>query len=188
MHGTGESLQKTFERLKRLAIRLQKTLGPEYQCDAMQCDFFRRALQDESFWGWVNDYELDITAGKMCGKIMIAIVKHERLHKSKRDTNSMICTVSMANADTAEESFTKGAVMTCTGYGSDSHFYRKCNILNKEELRQKKLKEICETKGKTHKSQHRSYFLQMDEVSSENKTEADEKRPRRYADENDDDA
>ncbi len=31
----GETLQKTFERLKRYAIRLQKTSGPEYQ--PMQC-------------------------------------------------------------------------------------------------------------------------------------------------------
>ncbi len=36
----GETLQKTFERLKRYDVRLQKTLGPEYQSDAMLCDFF----------------------------------------------------------------------------------------------------------------------------------------------------
>ncbi len=53
----------------------------------MLCDFFQRALQDESFWGWVNDYEPDITADKMCGEIMNAIVKHERLQKSKRTAN-----------------------------------------------------------------------------------------------------
>ncbi len=34
----------------------------------------------------VNDYEPDITAEKMCGKIVNAIVKHERLHKSKGAT------------------------------------------------------------------------------------------------------
>ncbi len=46
----GETLQKTFERLKLSAVRLQKTLRPEYQSDAMLCEFFRRALQDESLW------------------------------------------------------------------------------------------------------------------------------------------
>ncbi len=35
----GGTLQKTFERLKRYAISLHKTLGPEYQSDAMLCDF-----------------------------------------------------------------------------------------------------------------------------------------------------
>ncbi len=34
----------------------------------------------------------------MCGKIMNAIVKQERLRKSKRATDSMNKTVSMANA------------------------------------------------------------------------------------------
>ncbi len=34
----------------------------------------------------------------MCGKIMNAIVKHERLRKSKRAIDSMTKTVSIANA------------------------------------------------------------------------------------------
>ncbi len=80
------------------------------------------------------------------------------------------------------------AVMSCTGCGSDSRFYKKCNNPNKEEFREKKLKEIAETKGKTQKSQLRSYFLQMDEISSDAKTEADEKDSVDNADENDDDA
>ncbi len=63
--------------------------------------------------------------------------------------------------------------MTCTGCGSDNHFYKKCNNPNKEAFRAKKLKEIAEAKGKTQRSQLRSYFLQMDEASSDDKTEND---------------
>ncbi len=81
-----------------------------------------------------------------------------------------------------------GAVMTCTGCGSDNHFYKKCINLNKEEFRQKRLKEIAEAKGKTQKSQLRSYFLQMDEVSSDDKTEANENDSADNSDDNDDDA
>ncbi len=60
-----------------------------------------------------------------------------------------------------------GPVMKCTGCGSDNHFYKKCNNPNKEAFRAKKLKEIAEAKGKTQRSQLRSYFLQVDEASSD---------------------
>ncbi len=52
---------------------------------------------------------------------------------------------------------------------------------------QKRLKEIAEAKGKTQKSQLRSYFLQMDEASSDDKTENDKNDFADDADENDDD-
>lgn len=65
---SGDSFQRTFERLKRLAIRLQKTFGADYQSDNMMCDFYSRALQDEPFWTWVYDYEPNITSDKMCGR------------------------------------------------------------------------------------------------------------------------
>ncbi len=73
--------------------------------------------------------------------------------------------------------------MTCTGCGSDDHFYKKCNNKHKEEFRQKRLKEISEGKAKTQKSQLRSYFLQVDEVSSDDKTGADENDAAGNADE-----
>ncbi len=89
----GETLQKTFERLKLYAIRLQKTLGLEDQSNAILCDIFRRALQDELFWGWVDDYEPNVTADKMCGKILNSTVKHERLQNSKLVTGSSPSTI-----------------------------------------------------------------------------------------------
>jgi len=45
--GDGDSDQKAFEKLRRKANRIQKTLGKEYHSEAMLCDFYRRALQDE---------------------------------------------------------------------------------------------------------------------------------------------
>lgn len=95
---SGDSFQRTFERLKRLAIRLQKTFGADYQSDNMMCDFYSRALQDEPFWTWVYDYEPNITSDKMCGKIVNAIVKYERLRKSKMPSSSASRTVTVANA------------------------------------------------------------------------------------------
>ncbi len=50
-------------------------------------------------------------------------------------------------------------------------FYKKCNNPNKEAFRAKRLKEIAEAKGKTKGQTIRSYFLQMDEASSDDKTE-----------------
>ncbi len=77
--------------------------------------------------------------------------------------------------------------MTCTGCRSDNHFYKKCNNQNKEAFRAKRLKEIAEAKGKTQRSKLRSYFLQMDEASSDDKTGNDKNDFADDADENDDD-
>ncbi len=66
--------------------------------------------------------------------------------------------------------------------------YKKCINPNKEEFRQKRVKEIAEAKGKTQTSQLRSYFLQMEEVPSDDKTEANENDSAENSDENVDDA
>ncbi len=60
-------------------------------------NFFRRAFPDEQFWGWIKSHKPDITAYKMCSKILNAIVKYKRLEKSGKATESMANTVSMAN-------------------------------------------------------------------------------------------
>lgn len=71
----GDTIQKTFERLKQHSKRLKNILGRTYQNFHMLCNFFRRGLQDEPLWGWVYDLEPDISGKNLCEKIRNAIVK-----------------------------------------------------------------------------------------------------------------
>lgn len=103
----------------------------------MLCDFIRRALQDELFWGWVHDYEPDITADKLCGKIRNAIAKHE--HLAPKMTKAMVNIVEKSRwgkPDSKRRNQKKpsrnGVVMTCTGYVSEEHLFKECRSLNKE--------------------------------------------------------
>ena len=51
--------------------------------------------------------------------------------------------------------------MTCTGCGSEEHFYKECNNPNKEQYRAKKLKMIAEMKRDKQKPHLRSFFMQI---------------------------
>lgn len=166
----GDTIQKTFERLKKHVTRLQKILGRTYQNDHMLCDFFRRALQDEPFRGWVYDFEPDITAENLCGKIRNAIVKQTRINEQKGNTESMANTLEnrrYGKPDYRRHKQKKpsrnGVVMKCTGCGSDEHFYRDCKNPNREEYRRKKLKEIAKMKEDKQKIHLRSYFTQIED-------------------------
>ncbi len=52
---SGDSTLMAFGKLVRRAQKLQRKLGPEYKAEELLCDFYRRALQRESFWAYVDD-------------------------------------------------------------------------------------------------------------------------------------
>eukprot|EP00171_Calliarthron_tuberculosum_P002178 IDg2178t1 len=84
-NASGDSLQLAFTKLKRKARKLQKTLGASYAEDGALCDFYRRSLQNESFWAYVDDSDPQLTSEIMHGKIELAIEKYSRINKSQRN-------------------------------------------------------------------------------------------------------
>ncbi len=77
--------------------------------------------------------------------------------------------------------------MTSTGRGSENDFYKDGTNLNKVKFPENRLREIAEMKRKPQKSHLISYFLQMDEASTYEKTENNDKDSSDNANETDGD-
>eukprot|EP00171_Calliarthron_tuberculosum_P018174 IDg18174t1 len=179
---SGDSLQLAFARLKRRARRLQKTLGEYYDSDGALCDFYRRSLQTESFWAYMDDSDPQLTSEALHGKIELAMEKYSRINKSARNLKSYETLASSVEerrwgkpnqkrSNKLNPTYKDGTVMTCTGCGSKYHFYRECEDPNKKGKRATRLDEIARMKSGKQKKNHHSYFLQLDESDDEHVNE-----------------
>ena len=174
----GETLQTSFSRLVRKARRLQQRLGQEYSSDFLLCDFYRRAVQNEPFWAHVDDSSPKLTSRKLQGKIENAIEKEVRLRRRRRvrtvpesfavDTRRFaqpnVRTNPKVRVGARKNPLMRdGTVMTCTGCGSDSHFYKDCTNPDKVAYRTKRLTDIAQLNSRKQRENLASYFLQMDD-------------------------
>ncbi len=66
---------------------MERKLCPEYKADALLRDFYRRALQCESFWAEVDDSAHKISSKKLQRKIELAIGKESNLKRGSRSRN-----------------------------------------------------------------------------------------------------
>lgn len=182
---TGDSTQMTFARLKRRVRRLQKTLGAVYKSDISLCDFYRRSLQNEQFWAYVDDSDPQLSSEVLQTKIELAIEKHSRLVKGSRGSKPIEIMASSVEdrrwGKPDKKRFNKtnpsdknGNVMTCTGCGSKYHFYKECTNPNKQEYRTKRLEEIGRMKNSNQKRELHSYFTQLQEEDSDSTSDPED--------------
>ena len=148
----GESLDRSFSRLKKKARKLQSRLGGDYKSDGIFCDFFCRALQDEPFWMHVDDSDPKITSEVLFSKISLAIQRYQR-ETDRPSKHSETMHMGMTNRRFARPdrkrltalknpNYKDGSIMECTGCGSKNHFYKDCTNPNRAAYRERKLEEI----------------------------------------------
>ena len=181
VRSNGESLERSFARLKKRARKLQSRLGGDYRSDSIFCDFFRRALQDEPFWTYVDDSDPNITSEILFSKVNLAIQRFQREdNRSVRRTETMTTDMTNRRFGTPDRKrivrhrnpkYRNGTVMECTGCGSKDHLYKECRNPNKAEYREKKLEQINSMRRKDRKSYIRSYCMQFSDEDEESNGE-----------------
>ncbi len=159
---SGDSTLMAFGKLVRRSQKLQPNLGPEYKADALLCDLYRRALQREPFWAYVDDSAHKISSKKLQGKIELAIEKERILKRGSRSRNvSEVLAASIdtrrwgqpdskrlswkgKNARQKPEVKRTGTNPCCApGCGSGDRFYNGCTNPDKVAYRANRLTEIA---------------------------------------------
>ena len=187
VRAAGEPLERSFARLKKRARKLQSRLGGAYLSEAIFCDFFRRALQDEAFWMYVDDSDPNITSEVLFSKVNLAIQRYRReTSRSPRHTETMATNMTNRRFGVPDRKragsfknpkYRDGTVMECTGCGSRDHLYRECRNPNKVEFRKNKLEQIDSMRRGDRKKYIRSYYTQLsDDENTDSGTEIDEIR------------
>ena len=187
VRAAGEPLERSFVRLKKRARKLQSRLGGAYLSEAIFCDFFRRALQDEAFWMYVDDSDPNITSEVLFSKVNLAIQRYRReTSKNPRRTETMATNITNRRFGVPDRKragsfrnpkYRDGTVMECTGCGSRDHLYRECRNPNKVEFRKNKLEHIDSMRRADRKKYIRSYYTQLsDDENTDSGTEIDEIR------------